>query len=102
MRSGYFLRFSDSLNANSISFLFRARPEASSSFVPAADTSKFSNVVIRMERQGVAYQSTAGGNGSIRASLSQGKLYLNGSAIRLMPQPGGAPELSVDFSLREF
>lgn len=101
-RKGYYLRFSDSLNANTISFLFRTRPEASAGYTPAADTSKFSNVVLKLERQGIGYHSIDGSNGEIKASLSRGKLYLSGSAIRLMPDLSGNPELSVDFSLREF
>lgn len=101
-RVGHQLQFLDSLGDNSLRFFFRSRPEAASTFTPASDTSKNSNVMIRMERDGIGYHATSTSNGAVSVSLPENKLYLQGTAVRMAPDSSTHPELLIDFRLREF
>jgi hypothetical protein len=100
-RKGYQLTFADNSGTNSLSFLFRSRPTAAGTFTAASDTSKASNIYVRLVSKGVAYHSVSS-NATITTDMAEGKLFLKGSRIRMSADSTSDADADLDFSLREY
>ena len=107
-RKGYLLIFhpepATGLN-QSISFLFRARPQTGTSFKPSKDTSAANAVKITLTTSNLpTYTSFSSGDAQVQATITDGKLNIIGNSIRMLRDTTSAiaDTTTLSFNLTEF